>query len=377
MISNIKKAINSPGLILPYFIRWISTVYIKKIKGSTAFSPNTIKLIINSTCNCSCDFCDVGTKTNSMFYTQMVPKEKSLLTIATLNKFLAEFKSIKPFISICGVEPLLHPDIITIIENLESKGFPTSIITNGVLLPKYASEFARIGVRIVKVSVDGPEELHDSFRGNGVYKKAMLGLQILNDAKIKYNSKTKTVINFTISNANYKNIETFATDVLEKGIAQEIKFNYLFFTSTDAAKEHNKNFSFLGAATPTNYQKQFMVNIDTNSIVDQLLELKNKFDKKIIFNEWLTHKQRLNSYYNKPNERLGNFSCQEPWTGTTVLANGDVVISNRCFVYKTGNIKTQSFKEIWNNKRYKTFRKTLKEAGRFPACERCGGIFYS
>ena len=377
MMNIFRKAVDNPELILPHLFRNLSAFSPFLGRENSSFVLNTINLIINSTCNCSCDFCDVGTKNKSMFYNQMVPDEKSILSFDELNLLLKQFKFIKPFISICGVEPLLHPDIVNVLESLKKKGFPTSVITNGLLLPKYAEEIARIGIRTIKVSIDGPEEMHDSFRGRGVYKKALAGLKILNEAKEKYHTKIKTVINFTITNTNYSYIESFASDVLEKGIVQEVKFNYLYFTSPRAAELHNKEFSHLGESTPTNYQKQFVTKVDTDSIVEQLNTLKKRFKRKIIFNEWLTHKGKLNTYYNFPEEKIDNISCKEPWTGTTILSNSDVVISNRCFEFKTGNIKEQLFKDIWNNERYKKFRAELNKAGQFPVCKRCGGIFYS
>ena len=71
-----------------------------------------------------------------------------------------------------GGEPFLFPDIVELLEYINSKRIFVSLDTNGTLLKKYAADIVRIGNIHITISVDGPEEIHDQVRGmKGCYRK--------------------------------------------------------------------------------------------------------------------------------------------------------------------------------------------------------------
>lgn len=81
-------------------------------------------------------------------------------------------------ISVCfdGGEPLAHPGIGDLVDTGRNLGLAISISTNGTLIPRRIDRIARANV--VKISIDGPEEIHDRGRGAGNFKKAMEGAQV-------------------------------------------------------------------------------------------------------------------------------------------------------------------------------------------------------
>jgi MoaA/NifB/PqqE/SkfB family radical SAM enzyme len=78
-------------------------------------------------------------------------------------------------LSICfdGGEPLIHPGIGEMIRAARARGIAVSLSTNGILIPKKIEDVAL--VQFVKISVDGPEVLHDAERGHGSFQKALEG----------------------------------------------------------------------------------------------------------------------------------------------------------------------------------------------------------
>jgi radical SAM protein with 4Fe4S-binding SPASM domain len=87
------------------------------------------------------------------------------------------------------------------------------------------------------------------------------------------------------------------------------------------------------------------------------------------------NKEEIDIFYNRPERFLkGHNKCLVPWKSAQILANGDLTISTRCFNMKLGNINETSFKEAWNSKEMKRFRKALRKEGAFPACSRCCGL---
>lgn len=69
-----------------------------------------------------------------------------------------------------------------------------SIQTNGTRLNDEWGKFLKNNSFLVGISIDGPEELHDSFRpdkrGNGSFRKVMDGLEILRKYEVEFNTLT-------------------------------------------------------------------------------------------------------------------------------------------------------------------------------------------
>jgi len=100
-----------------------------------------------------------------------------------------------------GGEPLLFPDIETLLKDAASL-FPTvTIATNGTCITdKIAELLASLGVK-VQVSIDGGcAEVHDAVRGVGAFKKAVRGIKRL------VKNGIKPTLSATILNDNYHNL---------------------------------------------------------------------------------------------------------------------------------------------------------------------------
>src|SRR5512145_1411574 len=79
--------------------------------------------------------------------------------------------------SVCfdGGEPLIHRGLTAALERAKGHGMRTSLSTNGLLIPRRPE--AMRNVDVIKVSIDGPPEIHDAGRGPGTYAKAVAGIR--------------------------------------------------------------------------------------------------------------------------------------------------------------------------------------------------------
>jgi MoaA/NifB/PqqE/SkfB family radical SAM enzyme len=81
-----------------------------------------------------------------------------------------------------GGEPLLRGDIATIINYSYSLGLINTLSTNGILFPERIKEIKKLDS--VAISLEGPEDIHDTIRGAGAHKKAFLALEKARDKNI-------------------------------------------------------------------------------------------------------------------------------------------------------------------------------------------------
>ncbi|MFP4136063.1 MAG: adenosyl-hopene transferase HpnH [Candidatus Acetothermia bacterium] len=98
-----------------------------------------------------------------------------------------------PVISISGGEPLIHPEIETIVENLIDEGYYIYLCTNGLLLEEKLNEFEPSDKLAFAVHLDGTEEVHDKFTNReGTYERAFTALEKAVD--MGYRVTTNTTI---------------------------------------------------------------------------------------------------------------------------------------------------------------------------------------
>ncbi|RLI96754.1 MAG: hypothetical protein DRO99_03950 [Candidatus Aenigmatarchaeota archaeon] len=85
-------------------------------------------------------------------------------------------------VSFLGGETFLRDDIFDIFHYLDRKKVTYEVTTNGTLLdtPKIEKLVGCIGLRNIIFSLDGPKEVHDSLRGNGVFRKTFNAMLVAN-----------------------------------------------------------------------------------------------------------------------------------------------------------------------------------------------------
>jgi MoaA/NifB/PqqE/SkfB family radical SAM enzyme len=116
-------------------------------------------------CNLDCSYCD-----------KTAPDAPQMTTEDCLS--LLDELAAAGTLSVCfdGGEPLAHPGIGEMVQRARQRRLLVSISTNGVLIPRRIEEI--IEASFVKISVDGPEDIHDMARGRGSLRKAIAGATV-------------------------------------------------------------------------------------------------------------------------------------------------------------------------------------------------------
>ncbi len=175
-------------------LRWAGKIFFKKNS-----LPEQITFFVTDSCNLKCRHCFYRRKLNR-------GNNPSLSEIKRVSGNLGKFS----FLTLTGGEPFLRDDLPEIAETfvLKNKVSRISIPTNGFEPRKIYSQTGKMlgkcpGAEIiVKVSIDGLEEVHDGIRGvKGSFGRAVETFKLIKTLKEK-NRRFKTGILFTISKLN-------------------------------------------------------------------------------------------------------------------------------------------------------------------------------
>lgn len=128
-------------------------------------------------CNLSCIHCyQTGGGTGEMSLTDIraLLAEISDMLQAWTDAYALQFSA---SLNVTGGEPLLRRDLFEIIGEMGAGGFAVYLLTNGTLIDQgKAEQLAALDVKGVQVSIEGPEEVHDSIRGKGSFAAACRGI---------------------------------------------------------------------------------------------------------------------------------------------------------------------------------------------------------
>jgi len=147
-------------------------------------------------CNATCSFCDIWEKPSP--YIKIEDVEKNLIDLKKLGVKIIDFT---------GGEPLLHREIDQILKLAKNKGFITTLTTNGLLYPKWASRINGL-VDMLHFSLDSPnQQKHDASRGVASFENLLKSIKIA-----KENGERPDIL-FTVFSHNINEIEDVYQDI--------------------------------------------------------------------------------------------------------------------------------------------------------------------
>ena len=130
-----------------------------------------------------------------------------------------------PVISISGGEPLIHPEIETIVSRLIDQGYYIMLCTNGLLLEEKLKTIEPSEKLAFAVHLDGTEEVHDKFTNReGVFETAFSALKKAIDQG--YRVTTNTTIFKESDPEDLHELFRRLTDVGVEGIMLAPGYNY-------------------------------------------------------------------------------------------------------------------------------------------------------
>jgi radical SAM protein with 4Fe4S-binding SPASM domain len=107
-------------------------------------------------------------------------------------------------VSLIGGEVFMRRDWDVIVDALTSRGIVTCIITNGFLFrEEHIRRLKELNIESVAVSLDGPKDVHDKYRQEGSYDRAVRAIGMLSGAGIPVSVIT------TLNHENAERLEDF------------------------------------------------------------------------------------------------------------------------------------------------------------------------
>ena len=309
-------------------------------------------------CNLACTHCyQEGAKTAEMSLSQVkavIEEIADMIEIWSWNYGI----DFSPSFNITGGEPFLHQDIFEILEELRRRRFEIFLLSNGTLINKDKARFLSwLGMKGVQVSIEGPEEIHDSIRGRGSFASSLRGIEHL------VNEGVMVSLNVTLSDINADRLPDMVALSSSLGV-QRLGFSRLVPSGRGAElmdrildRDRVRDL----------YRRIFSVESDGLKIVtgdplaSQMFRSSNSLDEGTV--------------------PLGG--CAAGISGLTLLPDGTVLPCRRLPV-PIGNVKKDSLREIWaisdvlNALRDKSrYKGKCGKCGKWANCRGCRAIAYA
>lgn len=128
-----------------------------------------------------------------------------------------------PVLVFAGGEPLLRNDLFQLARAARDGGIFSVLFTNGSLIGIEEADGIESVFPVCMLSVDGPEKHNDMVRGEGSYRKAAAGLEIL----LRRRRKTSVSIACVVNRMNILSLAGFAEEMRKAGV-DAIKFQANF-----------------------------------------------------------------------------------------------------------------------------------------------------
>ncbi|NIO22163.1 MAG: radical SAM protein [Candidatus Aenigmarchaeota archaeon] len=260
-------------------------------------------------------------------------------------------------IAIQGVgEPTLNRDLVNMISYAKGKGIYVYLNTNATLLtPSFSKRLISSGIDLIRLSMDGgTPEIYEKIRRGASFQEFCGNVKEF--MKIRGENRIPEVwiwlvLNRFNVNDLKKAVEMTSKLNIKKMIIQKMHTwgnNRKLSETVDLPKDHS----------------------NLGSIRGQIDDFAAKEDIEVT---WLCS----NLLFGKIDEDIKIRRCQEPWYTTYITVEGFVT---PCCVHGSdprlihfGNIFESNFDSIWNNPKYREFRKLLKSAVPPKICANCPG----
>jgi radical SAM protein with 4Fe4S-binding SPASM domain len=317
----LKRAINETKV-------WSSYQLSKLLKKPIQWGyPISISFEPTTSCNLRCPECPSGLREFTR-PTGMLQKSFFQETIDDI------YKEVLYLIFYFQGEPYLNPDFLDMVKYAHDKGIYTATSTNAhYLTDEKAKKTVESGLDRLIISVDGTtQDVYQQYRVGGKLDKVLEGARNIVKWKKELNSKTPFIFfQFLVVKPNEHQIEDI------KKLGKEIGVDQVRFKTAQV--------------------------YDYNTDPNQLIPTINKYSR---YKKDKEGKMQIKSGLNN--------HCWRLWSGNVLTWDGLVVPC--CFdkdaTHQLGNLKTQSFKQVWNNSNYQQFRKELMTSRKnIDICANC------
>jgi hypothetical protein len=126
-------------------------------RAPQSFRLTSLNIEVTNFCNLACTFCPVN---------RGLARRKAYLDPALFRRLIDITPTLEFVMPFQWGEPLLHPEIFSMVRYAAARGLRTMLTTNGTLLDeRRCVELATCGLTRVTISVDGDARTHEAVRG--------------------------------------------------------------------------------------------------------------------------------------------------------------------------------------------------------------------
>ncbi len=322
---------------------YLKLAYSPNANHQRKFVPLVMSWNVTRECNLKCSHCYINASEGKL---------SNELTTKEGKKLMDHISKVShPLLVLSGGEPLLRPDIYELIKYGSSLGLKMGLGSNGSLIDEAAAaKLKAAGVTTVSISLDShiPDQ-HDDFRGvQGAWEKAVNACTALRKNNVLVQ------VNTTLTQQNYSQIDDIMS--LAEGIGVE-NFHLFFLVPTGRGKK-------MADISPQKYED--MITRTFAKVSNHTLNVRPSCAPqfmRIAKGMGLDMRQWIRGCI------AGMYYCR-------IYPNGDVTPCPYLPI-KLGNIRQQSFEEIWfNSPVFKALRDPNALKGKCGVCEYrvlCGG----
>jgi len=351
-----------------------------------ALPPHTINVCVNNMCNLRCRYCDFGQRHDETFYHQynVVDRTKSIeLPLEVCKRIVDDSLWFRPIIRASFREPLLYRDILPFIEYTKMRGLAFWLLTNGYNLSKFAHDLVALGIDSIRLSLDGPEQVHNEVRGvKNAYAKMMEGVKTLIEEKKRKGIDTQVGFYFTLNDFNHGHILETVEQLEREGILKDIflNFQWLLYTTKEMAEEHNRTDAGIcgGFIQESTVQTVDIYQMDLKDMSSQADEIRKRYPAaagyRIHFRPSFEMEDLLR-YRETVDFPVESPRCKVPWFNMNINPAGDVKTFHHCLLPVAGSVMDTPVMDVWNGDNLRDQRMKLKEHGAYRGCARCWGVY--
>lgn len=327
-----------------------------------AAPPMVINILSASRCNLHCVFCSAE---------DMMSRRHREMTVPEIEHVVRQTLPFRPSFFLGGGEPFLRHDILDVIAAIKRHGLRLGIVTNGVLVtPERGAALKRLGVDSLMFSIHGTEEVHDRVVGaQGAFRKAMHHVEDF----CRNKNGTNVMLNFVLQPENLDHV----FDLVEIGRSvgvDHVRVEHLLFITPREMDIHR---SAMTQRIPERLHPKMGVNTyhrdeayprgHADRLISLLREVRRRYGSFVFIKPWLGEDE-IHEWYTEGYD--SQRQCMFIWRSLFLDPAGNVIPCQSYSDMKLGNVLREPLLEIWNSRRYRELRRTIR-ARRLPGCARC------
>lgn len=373
---------------IAHLLHLMQNVNFDLLPDGYATPPHTINLAVNNICNFKCAYCDLHHgRANKTIHNAKIDfgviesQKRHELSLDACKRIIDEVEWFKPTIRTPWMEPLLYKDIFNLIKYTKDKNLDFSLLSNGLLLKKYAEKLCLLNVDALRVSLDGPVNVHENLCGvKGAYKLIIDGLKHIFMRNRQGISNMELGCYFTLTDQNYDQMLPMVEDLEREGLLDGMAVGFYMFNyiSRHQAEAHNKEHAEISGVRISEASTQYinLSDIAIDTVLQQKELIQKKFaGAKIHFRPEFSRKNLVQCLQDE-DLSLPESRCDVLNHTFYVNPDGFVKAFPQCILPPVGNVYENSVMDIWNGEVMRQQRILMQNHGLFHGCTRCWCAYY-